>query len=330
MKKKKVSYGPFRRVIKQYLQLRRALGFILISAENALTNFDLYIYQHFPQLKTVTKPVIVGYLQTLTHLHGSSLYYQVMHLRQFCRFLFKLNPDTYIPETALVHRGPIIRQAHIYTINELTELLKLARMLPPKGSLRPHTYSTLLSLLWVSGLRIGEALRLNLEDVDTDNAVLHIRESKFLKSRLVPLALSAASALETYRRYREQHGYDQRPNAPFFINERAKKCSYSSVRITFRVLTRHLGIRTIQGLDPRLHDFRHTFATRCLNEAYQTGKDPNASLPLLATYLGHVDIACTQIYLHPETGLLATAGQRFWEHYYKSGSSLKGDHHEGI
>lgn len=84
------------------------------------------------------------------------------------------------------------------------KLIKLASMLTPEGSLRPHTYSTLISLLWVSGLRIGEALRLNLEDVNTDNAVLHIRQSKFLKSRLVPLTLSAASALETYRRCRKE------------------------------------------------------------------------------------------------------------------------------
>jgi integrase/recombinase XerD len=330
MKKKKLSNGPFGGFINKYLQLRRVLGFILIGTEITLNNFDLYISQRFPYVKTVTKPMIVGYLRTLNHLQGSTLYLRFMHLRQFCRFLFKLNPDTYVPKTTLIRRGPTVRQAHIYTIDELTELIKLARTLPPKGSLRPHTYSTLLSLLWVSGLRIGEALRLNLEDVDTDNAILHIRESKFFKSRLVPLTLSATSALETYRSHREQHCYDQRPNAPFFVNGRAKRCSLSSVDITFRGLTRHLGIRTVQGRNPRLHDFRHTFATRYLSELYQAGKNPNASLPLLATYLGHVDIACTQIYLHPSAGLLATAGQRFREHFCKSDSSLKGDRHEGI
>jgi len=330
MKRKKLSDGPFGGVVKQYLQLRRALGFILRGTEITLTNFDLYLSHHFPYVKTITKPIIVDYLQTLNHLQGSTLYLRFTCLRQFCRFLFKLNPDTYIPEKTLIRRGATVRKPHIYTRDELTELIKLALTLPPKGSLRPYTYSTLLSLLWVSGLRIGEALRLNLEDVDTDNAVLHIRESKFFKSRLVPLTLSAASALETYRSHREKRGHDQRPNAPFFVNECAKRCSHSSVGITFRGLTRHLGIRTVQGLAPRLHDFRHTFATRCLNEAYQAGKDPNASLPLLATYLGHVDIACTQIYLHPASGLLTTAGQRFWEHYYKSDSSLKGGRHEGI
>jgi integrase/recombinase XerD len=321
---KKLSNGPFGSFINQYLQLRRSLGFILRGAEYTLNKFDLYLSQYFPDAKTVTKPMIVGYLQAVKHLHTSTLYLRFMALRQFCRFLFQLNPDTYVPEKRLIRRGPTIRRPHIYTIEEAIKLIKLARMLTPHGSLRPHTYSTLLSLLWVSGLRIREALKLNLEDVDTDNAVLHIRESKFFKSRLVPLTLSSAAALETYRRLRAEHSYDQRPCAPFFINEHARRCSHSMVGITFRVLVRQLGIRTAQGRDPRLHDFRHTFATRYLNEVYETGKDPNAALPLLATYLGHVKITYTQVYLHPASGLLATAGQRFFEYVHKSDSLLKG------
>lgn len=105
----------------------------------------------------------------------------------------------------------------------------------------------MLSLLWVSGLRIREVLRLNLEDVDTDNAVLYIRESKFFKSRLVPLTSSSAAALETYRSLRAKHGHDQRPNASFFINEHSRRCSHSMVGITFRALIRQLGIRTVLG-----------------------------------------------------------------------------------
>ena len=311
---KKVSNGPFGVLINQYLQLRRSLGCILRGAEYTLNKFDLYLSLYFPNARTVTKPMIVGYLQAVKHQRASTLYHRFMSLRQFCRFLFQLNPKTYVPERRLVPRGPTLRLPHIYTTEEARELIKLARMLTPRGSLRPHTYSTLLSLLWVSGLRIREALKLNLEDVDTDNAVLNIRESKFFKSRLVPLTLSSAAALETYKRLRAEHDYDQRPSAPFFINEYARRCSYSMVGLTFRVLVQQLGITTVQGRYPRLHDFRHTFATRYLNEVYQTGKDPNASLPLLATYLGHVKITYTQVYLHPASDLLATAGQMFFEH----------------
>jgi integrase len=329
MKKKRTTKGPFASLINQYLQFRRSFGLKLINAEASLNNFDRYIARNFPRTRTVTKQMIVGYLRSLNHLQGSTLYLQFNHLRQFCRFLFKLDPDTYTPETSLIRRGPTVIRPHIYTRDELTGLIKLASKLRPKGSLRPYTVSTLFSLLWVSGLRIGEVLRLNLEDVDIDNAVLHIRETKFFKSRLVPLTLSTASALETYRRRREQYGHDQRPNAPFFINARGKRIGHSTILGTFRRLTRRLGIKTAQGRDPRLHDFRHTFATRCLSEAYQAGKNPNAILPLLATYLGHVDIACTQIYLHPASDLLTTAGQRFQKHYYKSDGST-GGRDEGI
>jgi len=321
---KKLSNGPVSVFIDQYLQLRRSLGFILRGAEYTLNKFDLYLSQYFTDAKTVTKPMIVGYLQAGKHLNASTLYLRFMSLRQFCRFLFQLNPDTYVPEKRLIRRGQTFRRPHIYTTEEAMELIKLASMVSPHGTLRPNTYSTLLSLLWVSGLRIREALKLNLEDVDTDAAVLHIRESKFFKSRLVPLTLSSATALETYRRLRAKHGHDQKPGAPFFINELSRRCSYSTVSIMFRVLAGKLGIRTVQGLTPRLHDFRHTFATRYLNEVYQTGKDPNAALPLLATYLGHVKITYTQVYLHPASDLLATAGQRFFEHVHKSDSSLKG------
>ena len=321
---KKLSNGPFSIFINQYLQLRRSLGRILKNAEYTLNKFNFYVARYFPDAKTVTKPMIVSYLQAAKHLHASTLYLRFIHLRQFCRFLFQLNPDNYVPESRLIKRGPTIRLPHIYTTEEAMKLIKRASMLSPQGSLRPHTYSTLLSLLWVSGLRIREALKLNLEDIDMDNAVLHIRESKFFKSRLVPLTLSSAAALETYRRLRAEYGHDQRPSAPFFINEHARRCSHSMVGITFRVLVRQLGIRTVQGRNPRLHDFRHTFATRYLNEVYQTGKDPNASLPLLATYLGHVKITYTQVYLHPSSGLLATAGQRFFEHVHKSHDLLKG------
>jgi integrase/recombinase XerD len=321
---KTLQNGPFSVLINQYLQLRRSLGFILRDTEYTLNKFNLYLSQYFPDAKTVTKPMIVDYLQAVKHMHASTLYVRFMYLRQFCRFLFQLNPDTYVPEKRLIRRGPTIRQPHIYTIAEAMKLIKLARMLTPYGSLRPHTYSTLISLLWVSGLRIREALKLNLEDVDTDNAVLHIRESKFFKSRLVPLTLSSAAALETYRKLRAEHAYDQRPGAPFFINEYARRCSYSRVFITFRDLVRQLGIRTVQGRDPRLHDFRHSFATRYLNEVYQKGKDPNASLPLLATYLGHVNISHTQVYLHPASLLLANAGQKFFDHVHKSDCLLKG------
>jgi site-specific recombinase XerD len=314
--------GPLGPFIAQHLELRRSLGFILQNSEYALHEFDRYLSSMFPEAKTVTRAMITGYLHTLSHVEAATLCDRVIHLRQFCRFLFQLNPETYIPERSLVPPGRTTRQAHIYTDEEVGSLIKTAMALPPPGSLRPHTYATLLSLLSVSGIRIGEALRLNLEDVDTDSDLLYIRQSKFFKSRLIPLARSSATGLNQYRRRRAEYGCDQRPGASFFVSERGRRCTHSTVCKTFLVLSRELGLKTIQGRDPRLHDFRHAFATRYLARIYLEGKNPGAALPLLATYLGHANITNTQVYLHPSQNLLEIAGQHFLEY-------TRGEHEGG-
>jgi integrase len=199
-------------------------------------------------------------------------------------------------------------------LDEVVQLMDAGRRLPPTGSLRPHTYSTLIGLLWASGLRGGELVRLNLEDVDLDKGVLHVRQTKNFKSRLVPLTDSARVALLAYRDARARLGMVQHPQSPFFINERKHRCARRTVIGTFRMLTRQLGLTSAYGREPRLHDLRHTWATRCLAGVYKNGQDPNAALPVLATYLGHVNIACTTIYLHPATELLVQPGTRFLDH----------------
>jgi len=304
----------------RYLELHRSLGSILRNAELGLDDFDRYLAEYFPEAETVSRPMVTSYLASLVHLEQISLCDRVTSLRQFCRFLFQLNPDTYIPEKALVPAGKPKRKPHIYSEKELIELLEEARRLPPASSLRPHTYATIIALLWVAGLRISEALRLNLEDVDLELGILYIRQTKFFKSRLVPLVQSTTLALGRYLEARAARGHDQSPHAPFFVNERAHRCTCDTVQGTFQDMVRRLGLKTAQGMDPRLHDFRHTFATRTLDEFYRGDKDPGACLPLLATYLGHSNVSHTQVYLHPSIHLLETAGARFREHVRGSGS----------
>lgn len=315
-------HGPLSSFITQHLELRRSLGFHLHHAELALNEFDRYLAREFPNTQTVTRAMVVRYLRTLGHLHAATLHDRLSYLRQFCRFLLQRDPKTYIPERGLIPPRHTTRKAHVYTEGEARALIRAALALEPPGSLRPHTYATLLSLLWVSGIRIGEALRLNLEDVDTESMLLHIRESKFLKSRLVPLTRSSVVALEAYRRRRSTYGHDERSDAPFFVNEQGRRCSHTTVGHTFPVLARQTGLTTVQGLLPRLHDFRHAFATRYLDRIYRTGKNPGAALPVLATYLGHANITYTQTYLHPSFSLLERAGQQFRAY-------VRGGAHEG-
>ena len=328
--KKERLLGPLGGVIKKHLQLRRSLGFSLRTDELALDEFDRFVAQHFPAAEKVTRPMVVSYLQSLDHLSLSTRCGRISTLRQFCRFLFQLNPETYVPESSLLPARHSQFQPHIYAVTEVNDLIRLALQLPPAGSLRPHTYATLIGLLWVSGLRSGEALRLNLGDVDLDGSILHIRQTKNSKSRLVPFSASAHNALLAYRDLRAQHGHDAGPGTPFFINERGRRCAQRTVDGTFRALTRQLGLKSAYAGEPRLHDFRHTWATRCLTELYHTGKDPNAYLPALATYLGHVNIACTTIYLHPSADLLSRAGSQFHSYVNGEESANQGGEYERV
>lgn len=306
--------GPLSNLMKRHLQLRRSLGYELRTAEIALDQFDAYAAESFPNCQTVTRAMVTGYLHKISDLHLVTRHSHLSVLRQFCRFLFQLDPKTYIPEGHLLPAARSDFHPHIYTLEEVMQLMDAARCLPPTGSLRPHTYSTLIGLLWVSGLRGGELVRLNVEDVDLEKGVLHIRQTKNFKSRLVPLTDSARMALMAYRDVRARLGMEQGLQAPFFINERQHRCSRRTVIGTFRMLTRQLGLMSAYGREPRLHDLRHTWATRCLAASYENGQDPNATLPVLATFLGHANIACTTIYLHPATELLVQAGTRFLDH----------------
>ena len=310
--------GPMGSMIKRHLNLRRSLGSVLKNAEYCLDAFDQYLAKYFPDIQTIRRDMIVGYLETTRHLHSTSRCDQLTQLRQFCRFLFQLNPDTYIPEKNLLPHGKVKLKPHIYSKTEIQKLIQLSKKLPPPGSLRPQTYAVLIGLLCVTGLRISEALGLNLEDVDLCNGLLYIRQTKFFKSRIVPITKSTAEALNRYRNKREEFGHDISSSAAFFINERARRCKSDTVQETFRYLTKQTGMKTLQGGYPRLHDFRHSFATRWLAEIYQSGKDPNAYLPVLSTYLGHSNIANTQVYLHTSLDLLRNVGEKFRQHIHSN------------
>ena len=136
--------GPLGSFIKQHLELGKYLGLVLYNAELALNQFDRYLAREFPDAQTVTRTMVVRYLRTLRHLHATTLHDRLSYLRQFCRFLFQRDPKTYLPERGLVPPRRTERKAHVYTEKEARALIRAALDLPPSGSLRPHTYATLL------------------------------------------------------------------------------------------------------------------------------------------------------------------------------------------
>lgn len=211
-------------------------------------------------------------------------------------------------------------QPYIYTREDMERLLGALRWKRSRGEIRylePYTFRVLLLLLYGTGLRISEAVGLTLDDFDIRSRVLHIRETKFFKSRLLPLG-SGVHRLLT--RYLEQRPMTPQSGAPLFTTRFHIRVSRQLAEISFKRLRREAGVCRPEPAryQPRLHDFRHTFAVTRLIAWYRQGKDVQRLLPHLATYLGHYDIASTQHYLTMTAELLGEANRRF-EQYAQLG-----------
>ena len=316
--------GPIGQYIKKHLELRKSLGFIYKSATYNLDAFDCHLAKNFPKCKTISREMVISYLNCINNLKPKTKEQQVGSLRQFCRFMFQFDPNTYIPEKGLTGPATVQIKPHIFTENEIINLIKQTKILRGRHTLLPDTYATIISLLWVTGMRIGEVVNLKIEDIDTTNGIIYIKQTKFFKSRLIPLSESSIQAIIQYKRKRATFCYSEEPGTPIFFNNRGKPCITATVPREIKALMIKAGIKTIQGKTPRVHDIRHTFATRWLLDFYQKGKDPTAYLPVLATYMGHTNIANTQVYLHPSIELLNMASKKL-QSYTKF---FQGESHE--
>lgn len=209
---------------------------------------------------------------------------------------------------------------YIYSEDELRRLLNSTRpCLNPPRKLEPHTLRAILLLLYGAGLRIGEAVALALADVDVSSAVITVRNTKFYKTRLVPLGPKLNEVIAQYATRREKAGHSKESNAPFFVLRRGTKVSVAIIECAFRRLCRYAGVHRDDGAryQPRLHDMRHSFAVHRLTSWYQQGADVQKLLPQLATYMGHTKIAATQVYLTMTPELLHEASVRFEQYAFE-------------
>lgn len=231
-------------------------------------------------------------------------------VRCFARHLAVLEPDTEVPLRGLL--GPAHRRTppHIYSKAEIAALLAAAGRLAPANGLRPQTYVTLLGLLACTGLRISEALRLDRTDADVNRGVLRIRETKFRKTRLVPLHATATTALQTYAAARDQLA-GEAACGRFFVSERGQALPYSTVLHLFRRLCDSCGITGTGRRWPRLHDLRHTFACRRIEQCDDAQVDVDQAVSALSVYLGHAKVSDTWWYVTATPRLVACAAQRF-------------------
>ncbi|MBI5802592.1 MAG: tyrosine-type recombinase/integrase [Verrucomicrobia bacterium] len=288
--------------VQTYLAQRRALGYQLRVAGFWLRSFARYADRVQPH-GGLTRACALHWACSPRDLQPATSAQRLQAVRRFAQFLVLSEPHTEIPSRYAFGPIGIRRPPHIYSAGQIRNLLARARQL--SGQLRPHTMATLLGLLAATGLRIGEALRLDVRDVQIEEGWIVVRQSKYSRTRLVPLHSSALPPLRAYARQRQRLF----PLAcTFFVSERGTALAHRTVCETFGHLRRDLG--SAQN-PPRLHDLRHTFACRVLLRCQTHSKPTGDPVLVLARYLGHATVRSTFWYLHASPALLAQVVRRF-------------------
>ncbi len=293
--------------VDDYIMVRRTLGSKLDSEARLLASFVAYV--EAVGAKTVTTELAVAWAKLPgPDAHPSYLGRRLCAVRGFARHLQAFDPATEVPSAQLLPMQSCRAVPYLYSEDEILALMEAASRLTP--ALRAATYETLIGLLWATGMRIGEVVRLNQADVDWEEGILTVWHSKFDKSRELPLHPSTLQALTEYASVRDEL-CPRAKEASFFMSTARRRMVLVTVQSTFTRLVRQVGLKPrSERCRPRVHDLRHTFACRVLLGWYQAGVDVEAHLPQLSTYLGHVDPSSTFWYLTATPELMALAAQR--------------------
>lgn len=304
-----------REAVHDYIEMRRSLGFKLRDAERSLLKFLSFLERH--NASHITTTLALQWAQENPLARPAEWARRLSFVRGFAHHWSSTDPRTEVPPWGLLPYRPRRARPYLYSGEEIRLLLEAALHLPSLRGLPSQTYHCLLGLPSVTGLRISEALDLRPEDVDLTAGVLTIRDSKFGKSRLVPIHPSTQRVLSGYASQRDQF-LAGRPASFFFISLRGSRLTLSRVHRTFYTLSRRTGLRgPSASYGPRLHDFRHRFAVQTLLHWYRSGQDVERRLPVLSTYLGHVHVSDTYWYLTACPELMGLAVKRLEEHWEK-------------
>lgn len=248
-------------------------------------------------------------------LHPNTQRTRQLVIRHLCLYRQRTEPSCFVPSLDRLCRPKPYAAPFIVESEQIARMLQLTdRLTPTQNSpLMPAVLRLAIVLLYTAGLRRGELLRLTLDDIEARSGVLRIRQSKFHKSRLVPLSSGARNELRIYLRQRLTCGLDASPSAPLLCHCKSGLHGYTGTGLSRGIdaLFESAGVRHADGRRPRIHDLRHSFAVQALIRWYQEGADVQAHLPKLALYMGHVSIVSTAYYLRWVPTLAALASQRF-------------------
>ncbi|GAB3176754.1 tyrosine-type recombinase/integrase [Myceligenerans halotolerans] len=299
-----------RQDVTAYLAMRRTMGFKVEGLSKLLRSFVMFCEAR--GVEQVRNDVALEWATSAIKVPvNDALFARRMDaVRIFARHQHALDPATQIPAEEVCNRRYQPREPNIFSQAQILALLNATAVLSPQ--FKALTWRTLIGLLATTGMRPGEACRLSIDDVDLDDGVIRVVEAKFGKSRLVFIHSTTVQALDRYLQVRRPWTTAASSvSSTVFLNTRHRALDPGTLSKTFKEVTDVAGISTTPGhRPPRLHDLRHTFAVTTLLDWYRDGDDVQARLPLLSTWLGHVDPASTYWYLRAIPELLGHAARR--------------------
>jgi integrase len=302
--------SALRHALLDYLHLRRSLGYKLSRAEKLLRQFLDYL--EAAGAVAITTEHALAWACQPKNIDSGWRSQRLSVVRGFANYLQNIDVHAEVPARDLLPWRPRRASPYLYTEQDIVALIEAAKTL--SSPLRVATYQTLIGLLAVTGMRVGEGINLDRDDFDATHGVLLIRHAKFNKTRELPLHPTTVSALRSYLDRRDRQRLRVRTPA-LLISPAGTRLLYCNVHSTFKRLVHQAGLlpRT-RSCRPRIHDLRHGFAVRTLIEAYRDGADTRQRLTVLSTYLGHVDPAKTYWYLSASPELLGRAAERLERH----------------
>jgi integrase len=298
--------------VGRYLAIRRSLGYKLKIEGRMLGQFAGFCDAR--ALDHVTVETAVEWATTPAGADASWWAARLTVVREFARFQAAFDERTEVPPRDLLPRGADRPQPYLYSPEQIASMLRAARCFA--NPLRAATAEAFIGLMAATGVRTGEAMGLDRDDADLAGAVLLIRDTKFGKSRLVPLHATMVEHLAAYQRLRDR--LCPRPStSAFFVSSYGTRLNYTSTSKAFARVLKNAAITAPAGAaEPRLYDLRHTFTVTTMANWYASGADVAHLLPALSTYLGHISPATTYWYLHACPQLMAEAAKRLeasWE-----------------
>lgn len=302
--------GPLQPALADYLALRRALGYRLERPEKLLNQFLAHLEAAGQNIVTVGNALEWARLPA----NGGANWwgYRLSAVRGFATYLNALDPAHEVPAAGLLPQRPHRATPYVYSEDEVVALMDAGRSL--RTPLRQATMATLIGLLAVTGMRVGEAIALDRTDLDPSTGRLRVRYGKFGKTRELWLHSTTLAALMRYQRLRNQAA-PKTGTAAMFVSAAGTRLLYCNVHHTFHRLVNIAGLTPRStSCRPRIHDLRHSFSVHAMIDAYATGQDGQARLTLLSTWLGHVDPANTYWYLSASPELMAAASHRLESH----------------